>query len=271
MVVAVTRATQNLLMMLLGASVLWITLGSEEYLNYVQPWFRFVLIPAALVLITLGIAGLIRERQPDTDPAAPTPPKPGPDGDDGPADDADDSGGSGEGGDGGHGHGAGPRVAWLLCLPVVAIFVIAPPALGSFIADRETTNAAPPPPPPVEGYPPLPINGGPTQMSMAEFISRAFIAQTGDPTTLQGRQVKLTGFVTPREEGGWHLTRLRIACCAGDALPMQVIVRGQKRPPTDSWVQVVGTWSPPPDRKHVSYELNAQLVQPIKKPKKAYE
>ena len=46
-----------LLSIAVGA-VLWITIGSEEYLNYVQPWFRYALIPAALVLITsLPIAG----------------------------------------------------------------------------------------------------------------------------------------------------------------------------------------------------------------------
>src|SRR5690606_39467325 len=40
-----------------------------------------------------------------------------------------------DGHDHGHDHHGGPRVAWLLVLPVVAVFVVAPPAL-----DRKSTR-----------------------------------------------------------------------------------------------------------------------------------
>jgi uncharacterized repeat protein (TIGR03943 family) len=239
----VTRAAQNLLLALIGAAVLWLTVATDEYLNFVRPWFRLVLIPVAIALIALGAVGLARE-WPKT---------------------AMDEGTGGE-----HTHGFGPRVAWLLCLPIAAIFLIAPPALGAFTAARDT-RTAPPPPPPAGGYRPLPATGGPTPMTMAEFISRAFEAQTANTDTFRGRPVSLTGFVTPRKHGGWSITRLRLNCCAGDALPLQVIVHDQKRPPTDSWVQVVGTYVPRFDPKHPTYELRATAVRPVNKPKNVYE
>jgi uncharacterized membrane protein YcgQ (UPF0703/DUF1980 family) len=86
--------------------------------------------------------------------------------------------------------------------------------------------------------------------------------------------VELTGFVTPRPQGGgWQVTRLKMACCAGDAIPFPVVVHGLKRPPADAWVRVVGTWRPPADGKVASgvHELQGQSVTRIKKPRNPYE
>jgi uncharacterized repeat protein (TIGR03943 family) len=166
-------------------------------------------------------------------------------------------------------------VAWLLCLPALAIFLIAPPALGSFTASRESARSVAPPPPPAEGFGALKPGpaGAPVEMTLGEYIGRSFEAQIGDPAGLRGIPVKLTGFATPREEGGWHVTRLRISCCAGDAIPLRVVVHGAKAPPTDSWVQVVGTWKPPTAGTVATgvHELSARSVQPIQKPRNAYE
>jgi uncharacterized repeat protein (TIGR03943 family) len=256
-----SRAAQNLLMVLLGVAVLWITVATDEYLTYVRPGFRYFLVPAALALIVLGGAGLRREwRSPEHEDETESGGGPAPETGDEPA------------ADGGHTHadGRAPTVAWLLCLPAAAIFVIAPPPLGAFLASRDT-GRTPPPPPATEHYRPLPTTGAPTSMTMAEFISRAYLAQTKDPAGLRERPVKLTGFVMPREEGGWFLTRLRINCCAGDALPLQVIIRGREQPPADRWVEVEGTWRPLTDPVHFRYELDAARVREIEKPKNTYE
>ncbi|MFI0453842.1 TIGR03943 family putative permease subunit [Actinomadura sp. 6N118] len=255
-----TRAAQNLLLIMIGVAVMWITLATDEYLNYVKPGFRYLLVPAAVAVIALGLTGLRREWRDDSA--------------------ADGGGGGGGGGDhchdpgDGHDHGGrGPRVAWLLCLPVLAIFVVAPPALGSFTASRAAARQATPPPPPDEGYDALPTNGAPITMTMGEFMGRSYEAQTGQNSSLAGVPVKLTGFVTPGRKGStWQVTRLKMACCAGDAIPFPVVVHGVRQPPADSWVQVVGTWRPPTGGARSGiHELDGRSVQSVKKPKNAYE
>ncbi|TDD83802.1 TIGR03943 family protein [Actinomadura darangshiensis] len=244
-----SRAAQSMLLVLIGAAVLWITVGSGEYVNYVRPGFRYLLAPAAIVLLVLGAAGVRREWRGTRD-------------DDHPAEH-------------GHDHSRGPRVAWLLCLPVLALFLIAPPALGSFTAARGTGRTAPPPAAPTEGFRPLPRTGAPVAMSMGEFIGRGYLAQTGDPASLQGVPVRLTGFVAPgvKGEGGWRIVRLKIACCAGDAVPFPVTVRGLPRPPSDTWVQVVGVWTPPATGRSrtVVQAVRGRSLQKIEKPRTPYE
>ncbi|MBC6463327.1 TIGR03943 family putative permease subunit [Actinomadura sp. HBU206391] len=254
----VTKAAQNLLLILVGAAALWITVATDEYLNYVKPGFRVLLVAAAVALVVLGAVGVRRDWRDDED-----------------QDRQDGEDGHGQDPDGDHDHGRGPRVAWLLCLPALAIFLIAPPALGSFTASRDNARSAVPPPPPGEGFGALKpaSSGAPTDMTLGEFIGRSFEAQTGDPAAMQGVPVRLTGFATPREKGNWHLNRLRMSCCAGDAIALRVVVHGANPPPADSWVQVVGTWTPPTAGRVATgvHELTATSVLPIKKPRNAYE
>ncbi|XRQ06681.1 TIGR03943 family putative permease subunit [Actinomadura welshii] len=258
-----SKAAQNLLLIGLGAAVLWITLGSGEYVNYVRPGFRYPLVAAAVALLALGAAGLRREwRDAPGHGHAPG--------------HAHAHGHTADGDAAGHGHdhSRGPRVAWLLGLPVLAIFVIAPPALGSFTAARDTDRAAPPPAPPDDGFRPLSAASGPVDMTMGEFIGRAYEAQTGDPAKFQGVPVRLTGFVTPagKKRAGWQLTRMKIACCAGDAVPFPVRVRGVPQPPADSWVQVVGVWEPPAQQdRTVVQTIRARSLTKVEKPENPYE
>ncbi|MCW2902877.1 MAG: hypothetical protein JWO67_5142 [Streptosporangiaceae bacterium] len=249
--VVVTKVTQNLLLILVGAAVLWITVATDEYLNYVKPGFRFLLVAAAVALIALGSVGVRKEGREAARPL------------------------TGQKDEHGHDHGRGPRVAWLLCLPAFTIFLIAPPALGSFTASRGTARSAVPARQPDEGFGPLKSRSGgaPVEMTLGEFIGRSFEAQTGDPSRLKGFPVKLTGFATPRTKGGWYLSRLRMACCAGDAIALRVMVQNAPAPRPDAWVQVIGTWMPPTTGTVSTgvHELSASTVQPIKKPRNPYE
>ena len=90
------------------------------------------------------------------------------------------------------------------------------------------------------GFPPLP-GGSPLVLPLADFDVRAVWDTSG---SLRGRQVRLTGFVTPRKGGGWYVARLTISCCAADAQTYKVEVRGIAAPPADSWVEVTGVWTP---------------------------
>src|SRR5690606_33403911 len=110
----VNRIAQGLVLVLLGAAALGSSAFSELYLNYVQAAFRPFLIAAGLVLVVLGALVVAADLR-----AAAR----GEDGEQGH-----------DGHDHGHDHHGGPRVAWLLVLPVVAVFVVAPPALGAYTA-----------------------------------------------------------------------------------------------------------------------------------------
>ncbi|MGV9777191.1 TIGR03943 family putative permease subunit [Streptosporangium sp. NPDC003464] len=226
--------TQNLVLTLLGCAVLRISAFSTTYMNYVKPGFRPFLIGAGVVLLVLGLTGLVQaSRSRKGFPEAHA---------HGGAQDRSPDGArsraQGHPPEHGHTHG-GPRVAWLMCLPVFAIFLVAPPALGSFAAARSET------PPPrdqaLSAFTPL-RGDGPVDMPIGEFIGRAW---DDDSKSLTGRTVKLTGFVVPsKKKGQWYVTRMQIACCAADAFPLKVAVRGIQSPPPDTWVEVTGTWIP---------------------------
>ncbi|WP_371781800.1 TIGR03943 family putative permease subunit [Streptosporangium subroseum] len=270
------RVTQNLVLTLLGCAVLRISAFSTTYLNYVKPGFRPFLISAGAVLVVLGIIGLVQSfrqreassdsdgethaREPTSYDLAPRGSAHG--GSEGPAPYAlaaqhPASQGSAHGGSGdpapwngrapggenhehGHDHAhGGPRIAWLMCLPVFAIFLIAPPALGSFAASRDDTPA--PRSQVISAFTPL-TGDGAVDMPISEFIGRAW---DDDKKSLTDREVRLTGFVVPaKKKGQWYVTRMQIACCAADAFPLKVAVKGIEPPPTDTWVEVTGTWIP---------------------------
>lgn len=162
--------------------------------------------------------------------------------------------------------GAGARAAWLLLAPALAVFVISPPALGSYAAERhdveltsddqlgdlaESADAA-------------------VDVPVSEFLSRA---QWDD--TLTGRSVRLTGFVTHGDGGAWFVVRMGMSCCAADVLSYRVQVDGASAPPVDSWIQVTGSWDPPADpivpRVGAAPVIAATEVEPIQEPRIPYE
>ncbi|MEV5703640.1 TIGR03943 family protein [Actinoallomurus sp. NPDC052274] len=209
------KAAQNVVLLAVGGTLLWITLAGREYLNYVRPGFRIPLIATGAVLCALGGLGIaITWRR--TAPAT-----------------SDRQGDE-------HDHDHGPRATWLLFLPPLVIAMIAPTALGSFTAERAVDQA----PRPQAGPALAALSAdGPTRISLTEFTARAFQAKAGHDT-LTGRQVILTGFARPAGRNQWMLIRLRMTCCAADAVPMRVIIKNTPAPPTGTWIRVTGTWSP---------------------------
>ncbi|MCZ9342350.1 hypothetical protein NGM37_31785, partial [Streptomyces sp. TRM76130] len=123
-----------------------VSLFSELYLRYVQEGLRPYLIVSGAVLVLLAAVSVFARRPPGEHEGCAEP---------GPADD-----------DGhGHSHGAaGPRVAWLLTLPAVALLLFPPPALGTYSAEREAAQRA------AQGvgtFPALP-SGDPVELTLAE-------------------------------------------------------------------------------------------------------
>ncbi len=241
------RDVQSILLVLVGGTVLRLSIG-DAYLNYVKPGLRPFLIVSGAVLLVLGLASFVLDGLLRRAPAA------------GPA--------CADGGDHGAGHGPdhGPRVAWLLCLPVLAVFLVAPPALGSYAAQRDAGTVAKPQ---EAQFPPLP-EGDPVRVLVSEYAIRAVWDQG---RSLRGRTVTLTGFVTPKPGGGWYLTRMVLSCCAADAQAFKVEVRDAPPLPADTWVEVTGTWVPhgdvPPERAIPA--IQASDVKEVPRPKDPYE
>ncbi|MER5525119.1 TIGR03943 family protein [Streptomyces sp. NPDC002677] len=193
------------LLCLVGAAVLRITLFGDLYLRYVQASLRPYLITSGIALILLGLTTAVLKSLTVQEED--------------------------------HHHNHGPRIAWLLTLPALALLLFPPPALGSYSAEREAAQRAAQG---VGAFPALPA-GNPLGLTLAEFSSRA-IYDSG--RSLTGRTVRMTGFVTHGSDGTWYLTRLMVTCCAADATTSKVEIRGEDAPLTDTWVTVTGTWHP---------------------------
>jgi uncharacterized repeat protein (TIGR03943 family) len=200
------------LILALGALALRLGL-TDAHLAYIQPAMGPALALAGAVLAVLG--GVVLLRRGRADPAESL----------------------GEG----HDHAGGSRIGWLLVAPILAIAVVAPSPLGAFAANRAPTTL----PIAHREFGPLPAAiSGAVDLPLTEFVGRAVYDQG---RTLRGAPVRLVGFVTrDARGGGFLLTRFVISCCAADARPVRVAIRGGEPPwpATDTWLEVTGTWRP---------------------------
>ncbi|MET9514832.1 TIGR03943 family protein [Streptomyces sp. NPDC002994] len=234
---AVRDRFQALLFVLMGAAVLRISLLSELYLRYVKEGLRPLLIATGVVLLLLGLAAAVREARGYAQP---------------------------HGGGEGHDHAHGPRVGWLLYVPAVMLLLFAPPALGSYTAARDEVQADS-----LAGtFPALP-DTDPLPLSVRDFSSRAVY---DTERSLRDRTVRISGFVTPGDDGRWYLSRLLIQCCAADAGVLKVEVYGAQAPAADTWVVVTGIWQPtgPAGSDAARPALNATAVEEIPEPADPY-
>lgn len=187
---------------------------------------------------------------------------------------------SGDGqGDHDHRHLGGDRVGWLLLAPVLALLLVAPPALGSFGVDR-TANVRV-----ASGsavFAPLDPSTGPHDLTLLEADQRAW-DQNG--RSFGTTAVRLTGFVADRPGDGpagtlpgaddrLRLARYQIGCCAADAVASVVHVTGVtdllgSLPARDTWATVTGTFAGiAPDGLPI---VRATTVQIVPAPLDTYE
>jgi uncharacterized repeat protein (TIGR03943 family) len=203
------------LLLVLGALALRLGL-TDAHLAYIRPAMGPLLALAGAVLVLLGGVVLLR---------------PG------------SSGALVGGTTHGHDHTGASRVAWLLVAPVLAIAVVVPGPLGAFAASRAAASL---PPSARADFGPLPapaVPGVPVDLSLKEFVGRAVY----DGRSVRGTPVRLEGFVTPDARGGgFLLTRFIVTCCAADARPLRIAIRGiaPPWPAPDTWLAVTGTWRP---------------------------
>lgn len=205
----------------LGAVLERLALLSSTYQRYVRRSSRDYIIAAGAALITLGVLGIVRARAERRCHPVHT--------------HVDDGHGNA---DDGHGHAGVPGAAVLLLAPIVAVFCVAPPALGPYAASRAQTAVLRSHLTAATGLPP-PVDGAVT-LKVSDFIGRVDVGQN-----LAVGRYRLSGFVMPdprAHNGEFSLTRLQIVCCAADAQTMQVPVAGISDIPAEgTWVTVVGS------------------------------
>jgi uncharacterized repeat protein (TIGR03943 family) len=246
---SISDDAQGGLLTALGAMGIRLVL-SRQFLRFIRPGMKVPLLLAAVMLTVLGVATLLRAWRPshrDADAAHP---------------DASDS-------HAGHDHadGKGPGVGWLLALPLAVLLLVEPTSLGAYAANRQAVKTTRLAQAQNVNFDPLPDEvDGRVPLTLTDFSERGlYDSKEG----LTGVPVRLVGFVNhdPAAPGGFFLTRFKIACCAADAYPVQVVLVGDAGQwPDDTWLTVDGVWKPTeiaPDSKDA---LRATLtVQKVKK------
>ncbi|MEV8034391.1 TIGR03943 family protein [Streptomyces sp. NPDC086182] len=243
------RQAQAAVLFLTGAAVLHASV-TDLYLRYVKAGLRPLLLAAGVVLIVTALATVWYEIREHRTASAGHPD----DESDGERAREQETGhghaktGTGTGGhsdgladaDGhtdGHGHGhREPRISWLLVLPLVALILVAPPALGSYSAMRTGTALQAP-----FGYAELPA-GDPVALGLVDYAGRAAYDHG---RSLGGRRVKITGFVALDHAGTPYLVRMALNCCAADAQPVKIGLSGRIPPVLrpDTWLEVTGSYT----------------------------
>ncbi|WP_369390889.1 TIGR03943 family protein [Streptomyces sp. CG1] len=254
------RQAQAAVMFLLGAALLHA--GSTDlYLRYVKEGLQPLLLASGAVLIAAALATVWYERRRHRSQGEQA------------SRDSRDSHGS-DGSDGpqgsrGHTHDhPEPRISWLLLLPLLALILIAPPALGSYSALRSGTALQKP-----YAYGKLPT-ADPAPLSVIDYASRAAYDHG---RSLHGRQVRITGFLALDHAGAPYLVRMALNCCAADAQPVKVGLTGDLPPVLrpDAWLEVTGTYAPrlthdPVNNGPIPY-LKVTSAQPVPVPHDPYD
>jgi uncharacterized repeat protein (TIGR03943 family) len=246
-----SRQAQAVILLLLGGAVLRISLG-DTYQRYVKSSLGPYLIAAGAVLVVTAIMTLWYELRGDRSPRAA-----------GVSDRVEHD-------HEGEGHHE-PRIAWLLVLQVIALLLFAPPALGSYAANRSGTallaqDSS-------SDFPPLP-KGDPAKISVLDYASRAVFDQG---KSLGSRRVQLTGFVITGPTGTPYLARMILTCCAADARPIKIALTGSVPGglKQDTWLVIIGTYIDKSDKDAVNGEripyLNVSEVHEIPAPSEPYE
>lgn len=243
MVVALRRNVAGLVVVFVGAAVVQLA-TSNTYLRYVKPGMRWMLLAAGVILIVLAVADVLADTRKKPAEAQ------------GHADD-------------GHGHHGLPRAAWLLLIPIFALLVVDPPALGADAAQRQSPVSSKPADPKSKSWLSNNSQGAaPVPLAVRDYAVWA----VWEKESMKGRAFQLTGFVTPAKNGTWYITRIGMTCCVADGQAFMVEARGQAAPAKNQWVTVTGEWAEPTKRSDGDVAaLTVQTVQPVTAPANPYE
>lgn len=239
------RETQNVLLVLLGGALLKMSF-TGTYLNYVKPGHLWLLVTGGVVMIALAAVSIGR----DVISARRTAPA--------------------------NHHHHSVWAAWLLLLPVFAVFLVAPGALGADSVQRSSggNNRAAASAPAEDDdsalFPALP-QGDVIAIPLSDFSARA---AWDTHKSVHDRKLRLTGFVV-HDGKDVYLARLAITCCAADAFPVKVklVGDGLSGLTDDSWVEVVATFRPGSSTRENGHvpAVDVDSVGPVAEPADPYE
>ncbi|MFE9682718.1 TIGR03943 family putative permease subunit [Streptomyces sp. NPDC006285] len=262
------RQAQAAVLFLTGGAILHAGL-TDLYLRYVKAGLRPLLLAAGVVLIATAVATIWYERRaahpdPLTQPSLSPPSSPHSSLALSPADPEQVDDGRPHT----HTHRE-PRVAWLLVLPLLALILVAPPALGSYSAMRTGTALREQP----WGFAELPP-GDTVRLSLVDYAGRAAYDHG---RSLENRRIKTAGFVAVGSDGTPYLVRMALSCCAADGQPVKIGLTGRTPPVLrpDTWLEVTGTYTTKQTRDPVNDGiipfLDITEARPVPAPRDPYD
>jgi uncharacterized repeat protein (TIGR03943 family) len=231
-----SRGTQNTLVLLVGLSAVVMVIKGT-YLHFVKPSLLPWLIAAAVVLIALAVASIVRDLR------------------HAPAEE--------------HGHRHRPWLVWLLLVPIALTTFVVPPPLGAQGTAPEAIAATEPV---RRAFPPLPAGRAPA-VPIPDVVMRA---AADSANSLDRRLITITGFTLKYPEGT-DLGRVVIVCCAADAQLARIHLSGPALAeaaayPEDTWLQLEGTVVPGTSTASTNFipTMAVSTVTRIEKPANTY-
>jgi uncharacterized repeat protein (TIGR03943 family) len=222
----VTRDDGGLIVVGVGLLALWVGLTDAIY-RYLRPAMKPWLVLAGATLIVLGLAVLVTSWWDHRRSSGGTTPDP-----------EGESASSHQA----HEHRRS-RVGWLLGLPLVVAVLISPGPLGSYAVGRQSQYRYPTSTK-IELGPYLKahsLSGQTPELTVTQIAQAA--RYPADAKLLSETPFRVQGFVASDSDvDGFLVARLVVGCCAGDAVPISVLVPGAEPPgDDDTWVSVEAT------------------------------
>ncbi|MFS8199117.1 TIGR03943 family putative permease subunit (plasmid) [Streptomyces sp. CWNU-52B] len=237
------RQAQAAVLLLTGGAILHAGL-TDLYLRYVKAGLRPLLLAAGVVLIATAVATVWYDRRATAEVE----------------------------GEKSHAHAHAhrePRIAWLMVLPLLALILVAPPALGSYSALRTGTALQKQP----WGFDDLP-KGDTVRLSLVDYAGRAAYDRGH---SLDNRRIRTAGFLAVGRDGTPYLVRMALSCCAADAQPVKIGLTGHMPPVlrSDAWLEVTGTYTTKQTKDPVNDGvipfLDVTEAKPVPAPRDPYD
>jgi uncharacterized repeat protein (TIGR03943 family) len=208
-----SRETQNVLLFLLGLGTA-VMIVKGTYLHYVKPTLLPWLIGAAVVLIVLALAAIVRDVRQRNSGAAD------------------------------HQHRG--VMVWLLLVPVAVTAFVIPPPMSARGATPDVAAASPQ----KRAFPPLPAERAPA-VSLPELMMRAATDSAG---TLNNRLITVTGFTMKGQDGPELGRVVIICCAADAQLArLRLAGAAVAGYPDDTWLNVEGMVVPGSSTKATNF------------------